>query len=93
MDEKVKEQILAIRDTGLTNMFDVNTVQRLAYERDFYELVLYLEDHRKEYVNFILTGVDAIPNWLNAESDDDTVVEHSEGQTINISHSNVVFFD
>ena len=56
MDKKVKEQILAIRDTGLTNMFDVNTVQRLAYERDFYELVLYLEDHRKEYVNFILTG-------------------------------------
>ncbi len=56
MDEKVKEQILAIRDTGLTNMFDVNTVQRLAYERDLYELVLYLENHRKEYVNFILTG-------------------------------------
>jgi len=27
MDEKVKEQILAIRDTGLTNMFDVNSVQ------------------------------------------------------------------
>lgn len=56
MDEKVKEQILAIRDTGLTNMFDVNTVQRLAYERDLYELVLYLENHRKEYVNFILSG-------------------------------------
>ena len=37
--------------------------------------------------------VDAILNWLNAESDDDTVVEHSEGQTINISHANVVFFD
>ena len=34
-----------------------------------------------------------ILNWLNAESDDDTVVEHSEGQTINISHANVVFFD
>ena len=29
---------------------------RMAYELDFYELVLYLEDHRKEYVNFILTG-------------------------------------
>ena len=40
MDEKVREQILAIRDTGLTNMFDVPVVQRLAYERDFYELVL-----------------------------------------------------
>lgn len=36
---------------------------------------------------------DAILNWLNAESDDDIVVEHSEGQTINISHANVVIFD
>ena len=56
MDEKVKEQILAIRDTGLTNMFDLPMVQRLAYDRDFYELVCWLEDHQKEYVRFILTG-------------------------------------
>ena len=56
MTEKIREQILAIRDTGLTNMFDVNAVQRLAYERDFYELVVYLEENRKEYVHFILTG-------------------------------------
>lgn len=56
MIEKVKEQILAIRDTGLTNMFDIPMVQRLAYERDFFELVTYLEDHRKEYVHFIMTG-------------------------------------
>lgn len=56
MTETIKEQILAIRDTGLTNMFDANTVQCLAYERDFYELVVYLEENRKEYVHFILTG-------------------------------------
>ena len=56
MDEKVKEQILAIRDTGLTNMFDLPVVQRLAYERDFFELVTFLEDHSSEYVHFILTG-------------------------------------
>ena len=56
MDDKVKEQILAIRDTGLTNMFDLPVVQRLAYERDFFELVTFLEDHRSEYVHFILTG-------------------------------------
>ena len=37
--------------------------------------------------------VDAILNWLNAESDDDIVVEHSKGQTINISHANVVIID
>lgn len=56
MTETIKEQILAIRDTGLTNMIDVNTVQRLAYERDFYELIVYLEENRKEYVHFILMG-------------------------------------
>ena len=56
MPEKVKEQILAIRDTGLTNMFDLPAVQRLAYDREFYDLVLWLEEHPKEYVHFILTG-------------------------------------
>ena len=56
MSEKVREQILAIRDTGITNMFDIHMVQRLAFERDFYELVLYLEEHPKEYVHFILYG-------------------------------------
>ena len=56
MTEKIKEQIIAIRDTGLTNMFDTNTVQRLAYERGFYELVVFIEENRKEYVHFILYG-------------------------------------
>ncbi len=56
MTQTIKEQILAIRDTGLTNMFDVNMVQRLAYARDFYELVTFLEENRKEYVQFILYG-------------------------------------
>ena len=56
MPEKVREQILAIQDTGLTNMFDLPMVQRLAYERDFYELVCWIEDHKKEYTHFILTG-------------------------------------
>ena len=56
MTEKVREQILFIRDTGLTNMFDLPVVQRLAYDRGYYELVCWLEDHRKEYVRFIMTG-------------------------------------
>ena len=56
MSEAVKEQILAIRDTGLTNMFDVRTVQRIANDMEFYELVVYLEKHRREYAHFILTG-------------------------------------
>lgn len=54
--DKVRDQILAIRDTGRTNMFDVNMVQRIASEMDFHELVIFLIDHRKEYVHFIMTG-------------------------------------
>ena len=58
MDKKIKEQILYIRSTGLTNMFDVPMVQRLANEYGFYELVVFLEDNRADYVHFILYGDD-----------------------------------
>ena len=56
MDEKVKEQILAVRNTGLTNMFDIRMVRRFAFDMDFYELVTFLEEHKDKYVRFILTG-------------------------------------
>lgn len=55
MTEKVKEQILIICDTGETNMFDTVRVQRMAYDGGFYELILFLEEHKKEYTRFILT--------------------------------------
>ena len=51
MPERVKEQILEIRATGETNMFDLPVVQRMAYERDYFELVIFLEEHPKEYVH------------------------------------------
>lgn len=56
MTDKIREQILAVRKTGRTNMFDVPMVQYIANEMRFYELVIFLEEHRSEYVNFILTG-------------------------------------
>jgi hypothetical protein len=56
MDSKVKKQILAIRKTGLTNMFDTLAVQRIAHEMNFFELVVFLEEHKDEYARFILTG-------------------------------------
>lgn len=56
MSDTIRGQILAIRGTGLTNMLDVPTVQRLAFDRGYYELVCYLEEHRSEYAHFILTG-------------------------------------
>lgn len=56
MTDLIKEQILAIRDTGLTNMFDGPMVQKLAFDRGFYELVVFIEEHPNEYVRFILQG-------------------------------------
>lgn len=46
---------MAIRDSGETNMLDTCTVQYIADRMGFYELVVYLEEHKKEYVNFIFT--------------------------------------
>ena len=56
MTDKIREQILAVRKTCRTNMFDVPMVRFIANEMRFYELVIFLEEHRSEYVNFILTG-------------------------------------
>lgn len=56
MTDLIRYQILAIRDTGLTNMFDTPMVQRLAIEREFFELACYLDEHLNEYMHFILTG-------------------------------------
>ena len=56
MTDKVREQILAVRKTGRTNMFDIPMVQYIAKEMRFYERVIFLEEHRSEYVHFILTG-------------------------------------
>jgi len=56
MEPIVIQQILKIRDTGETNMFDANMVARIAMRDGYYELADYLRDHKKEYGRFILTG-------------------------------------
>lgn len=56
MTELIREQILAVRATGRTNMFDLSAVQRIAFDSGYYELVNYLEEQRQEYARFILTG-------------------------------------
>ena len=56
MTEKVREQILAIRATGKTNMFDINCVQTMAFHKGYYELVNFIEESKAEYVDFILRG-------------------------------------
>ena len=56
MTEKVKNQIHAVRETGRTNMFDTDMVQVIADENEFYDLVVFIEERKSEYVRFILTG-------------------------------------
>jgi len=56
MNATIKEQIMAVRAIGETNMLDVNAVMQIANREGFYELVVYLMDHKLEYVQFILTG-------------------------------------
>ena len=56
MTNKIKQQILAIRDTGETNMLDVGKVQEIALREGYDELFLYLADNIGAYSRFILTG-------------------------------------
>ena len=56
MTDEVFDQILFIRSTGITNMFDVSAVLELANQFEFMELAAWLPEHRKEYSQFILTG-------------------------------------
>jgi len=58
MDPAIVQQIITVRDSGETNMLDTNAVMRIAMREGIYELVDYLQDHKKEYGHFILTGKD-----------------------------------
>ena len=56
MTDKVREQILAVRAAGRTNLFDTTAVQVIADEMRFYDLVVFIEEHKDKYAHFILTG-------------------------------------
>jgi len=56
---KVLEQIMAIRDSGETNMLDRNMVQVIADRENYYELVVWIEDHKDEYGTGIFRGFEA----------------------------------
>lgn len=56
MSDKVIDQILKVQNTGLSNMFDLNAVKKVAFALGFDEMVVFIEEHKKEYAHFILTG-------------------------------------
>ncbi len=54
--EEIKSQILEIRAEGRTNMLDITTVQRFAYEKGFIALVNFIEKDKAGYIQFIMHG-------------------------------------
>ena len=56
MTDRVYSQLIDIRNSGETNMIDYLAVQQIAFDREYFELVMYIEDHKKEYVHFVIYG-------------------------------------
>lgn len=58
MTETIKQQVLRVRATGRTNMFDLRMVKQVATELGCDELVEFLQtrSNQEVYVQFILTG-------------------------------------
>ncbi len=56
LTDKVIDQILKIRALGTYNMIDIIGVQREAFDLDFHELVIFIQEHRDKYIRFILCG-------------------------------------
>ena len=53
---EVLKGIMAVRDSGLTNMLDRPVVAQLAEQMGFVEAARWIETHRKEYAEGIFRG-------------------------------------
>jgi hypothetical protein len=58
MDKIIKAQVIKVRDTSLTNMFNLRNVKFIAQELNLNELVTYISntDNEKDYISFIING-------------------------------------
>ena len=43
-----------VRDSGLTNMFDYNKVQKIALEKGHIETVKWMQDNKQNYAQLIM---------------------------------------
>ena len=53
---RVVQLSVQLGDSGVTNMLDIVAVQRIAFDEGFYDLVCYIEEDKKRYFHFILSG-------------------------------------
>ena len=56
MPAKVAEQLEEVRQDGRCNMLDRPCVQAVANDLGHHELVVWIEDHQREYGRLILEG-------------------------------------
>ncbi len=54
--DTIFREIMEIRREGKFNMLDTTGVQREAYNKNFFDLVLLIEENKQAYVNFIFKG-------------------------------------
>ena len=52
----IKSELLAVRDTCATNMFDLRRVKEIADELEFENLAEYITKNPNGYTNAIFTG-------------------------------------
>lgn len=58
--KEVLEGIMAVRETGRTNMIDRKTVQFVANDLEFYATVIWLEDNPKPYSQGLFLGFEPV---------------------------------
>ncbi|NCD07582.1 MAG: DUF5049 domain-containing protein [Spirochaetia bacterium] len=60
MDKIIKAQIIKVKNTSLTNMFDLRNVKFIEQELKLNELAGYISntDNHKDYISFIINGND-----------------------------------
>lgn len=61
MTSIILDQILQVRDSGAVNMCDARAVQSIAFRRDMFELVNYIEEDPARYFHFIIYGEEPKP--------------------------------
>jgi hypothetical protein len=57
ISDVIIKQIMEVRSDGSVNMLDVTSVQRLAHDMGLYDLVIFIEENKQDYVAFIMRGV------------------------------------
>lgn len=54
INDNLKQQIEEVRLSGKVNMLDVKRVQYIANQMNLYELVIFLEEEKEEYIHYLL---------------------------------------